>query len=173
MKDKVCYSCHKTYHSGKGCKGNILTCYNCKEPGHKAVDCPKKDTTPAAVNDPKPKGCIFVMSRAEVEAHLNVITGMFIVSDIPAYILFDTGISLYFISPSFAKKASLVSHCAETTPIFLPSGKVISCSTVFKDVPISIAGSILPATLIRFFLAKLDIILCMDWLSRYDARFQC
>ncbi|XP_074305535.1 uncharacterized protein LOC141640753 [Silene latifolia] len=41
------------------------------------------------------------------------------------------------------------------------------------DVPISIAGSILPATLISFSLAKFDIILGMDWLYRYDARFLC
>ncbi|XP_074277979.1 uncharacterized protein LOC141601583 [Silene latifolia] len=172
-KYKVCYSCQKTYHPGRDCKGNPLGCYNCKEQGHKAVDCPKKDTTPVAVNVPKPKGRIFVMSRAEVEAHPNVITGMFTVSDIPTYILFDTGTSLSFISASYAKKAALVSHFAETTPISLPSGEVVSCSTVFKDVPISIAGSILPATLISLSLAEFDIILGMDWLSRYDARFQC
>ncbi|XP_074314735.1 uncharacterized protein LOC141649971 [Silene latifolia] len=144
-----------------------------KEQGHKAADCPKKNTTPPAANVPKPKGRIFVMSRAEAEAHPDVIAGMFTVSDIPAYILFDTGASLSFISVSFAKKAALVSHSAETTPISLPSGEVVSCSTVFKDVPISIVGSILPATLISFSLAEFDIILGMDWLSCYDARFQC
>ncbi|XP_074283118.1 uncharacterized protein LOC141607662 [Silene latifolia] len=173
IKDKVCYNCQKTYHPGRYCKGNPLGCYNCKEQGHKAADCPKKDITPAIANVPIPKGRIFMMSRAKAEAHPDVITGMFTVSDIPAYILFDTGASLSFISASFAKKAALVSHSAETTPISLPSGEVVSCSTVFKDVPIFIAGSILPATLICFSLAEFDIILGMDWLSRYDARFQC
>ncbi|XP_074301470.1 uncharacterized protein LOC141632863 [Silene latifolia] len=173
IKDKVCYGCQKTYHPGRDCKGNPLGCYNCKEQGHKAADYPKKDATPAAANVPKPKGRIFMMSRAEAEAHPDLITGIFTVSDIPAYILFDTGASLSFISASFAKKAAIVSHSAETTTISFPSVEVVSCSMVFKDVPISIAGSILPATLISFSLAEFDIILGMDWLSRYDARFQC
>ncbi|XP_074271192.1 uncharacterized protein LOC141595117 [Silene latifolia] len=164
------YSFKKGKHGNqKGFQKNIPSKYK----GHKAADCPKKDTTPAAANVPNPKGRIFVMSRAEAEAHPDVITGMFTVSDIPSYILFDTGASLSFISASFAKKAALVSHSAETTPISLPSGEVVSCSTVFKDVPISIAGSILPATLISYSLAEFDSILGMDWLSRYDARFQC
>ncbi|XP_074267457.1 uncharacterized protein LOC141590795 [Silene latifolia] len=160
-KDKVCYSCQKTYHPGRDCKGNPLGCYNCKEQGHKAADCPKKDTTPTAANVPKPKGRIFVMSRAEAEAHPDVITGMFTVSDIPAYILFDIA-SLSFISVSFAKKVALVSHSHRDHSYIFTVREVVSCSTVFKDVPISIVGSILPATLISFSLAEFDIILGMD-----------
>ena len=55
----------------------------------------------------------------------------------------------------------------------MPSGDLISCSVVFRDVPIFIVGTIFPSMLIRFPLTEFDIILGMDWLASYDARFQC
>jgi hypothetical protein len=157
---------------GKDYDGNPFGCFNCKETGHIARNCPKKDT-PTAVATPKPKGKIFVMSRADAEAHPDVITGTFHISDVPVLILFDTGASMSFISPPCALRTSLVAHTSESTPITMPSGEILSCSSVYSDVPISIAGSILPATLVQFPLAEFDVILGMDWLATYDARFLC
>ncbi|XP_074266684.1 uncharacterized protein LOC141589964 [Silene latifolia] len=56
---------------------------------------------------------------------------------------------------------------ANSTPAF------VIFDTVFRDVPISIGGTNIPADLISFKLSGFDIILGMDWLARYDAKFVC
>ncbi|XP_074278412.1 uncharacterized protein LOC141602002 [Silene latifolia] len=76
-KDWSCFRCGNAYHPGKYCDGNVLTCYLCKSPGHKAVDCPQKPKTDAPkTSAPKadaPKtGRVFVMSRAEADANPDV-----------------------------------------------------------------------------------------------------
>ncbi|XP_074299095.1 uncharacterized protein LOC141630122 [Silene latifolia] len=48
---------------------------------------------------------------------------------------------------------------------------VVSCSVVFKDVLVSIVLLILPADIVQFKLGEFDVILGMDWLARYDARW--
>ncbi|XP_074291421.1 uncharacterized protein LOC141618213 [Silene latifolia] len=44
--------------------------------GHKANECPERKTTTTPVVPERPRGRIFVMSRAEAEAHPDIVTGM-------------------------------------------------------------------------------------------------
>ena len=77
----MCMGCPKAYHPGKNCDGTQRLCYFCKEPGHIATYCPKKKaaatTPPAAPCVAKPKGRIFMMSRAQAEASSHLFVGMF------------------------------------------------------------------------------------------------
>ena len=114
-----------------------------------------------------------MMTRADAEANPDVITGTFPVQGVRAFVLFDTGASISVVSTTFADKALLVPCTAESTPISLPSGEMVSWSTLYPDVPISFAGTVFPSTLLRFPLSEFDVILGMDWLSKYDARFLC
>ncbi|XP_074283271.1 uncharacterized protein LOC141607825 [Silene latifolia] len=184
-KEVFCYSCNEPIHPGLKCNGDPIVCYSCNEPGHKSYDCPKKkaagtsSTKTAAATTAKTgdatrrKGRIFLLSRAEAEANPDVITGMYLVSGHRAFILFDTGASISVISSSFAVKASLTSVPAEPVPISLPSGETLSCAKAYVDVPILFAGVVFPTTLLDFPLGEFDVILGMDWLARYDAKFQC
>ncbi|XP_074282975.1 uncharacterized protein LOC141607517 [Silene latifolia] len=78
----------RTAMSGKDCDGNVLTCYLCKSPGHKAVDCPQKPKsdapkTSAPKADAPKTGRVFVMSRAEADANPDVVTVDPKLEDIP------------------------------------------------------------------------------------------
>ncbi|XP_074304874.1 uncharacterized protein LOC141639721 [Silene latifolia] len=72
-KDHKCYHCRQALHPGIGCYGKPLTCFHCAKPGHRAVDCPEKKDAPTP--NARPRGTIFVMSRAEAAAHPDIITG--------------------------------------------------------------------------------------------------
>ncbi|XP_074288453.1 uncharacterized protein LOC141613608 [Silene latifolia] len=145
--------------------------YICNKPGHRANDCPEKKDAPTPKS--KPRGTIFVMSRAEAAAHQDITTGMFSILDQPCLILFDIGASLSFISSKFSETLALDPIPSEDTTISLPSGEIISCSYSFSDVPILISGIIFPANLLRFPLEEFDVIFDMDWLSTYYTRFKC
>ncbi|XP_074297750.1 uncharacterized protein LOC141628517 [Silene latifolia] len=162
-------------HPGVGCFDKPFVCFFCNKPGHKANECPEKKTTTTTTTPAvpeRPRGRIFVMSRAEAEAHPDIVTGTFSIFDVPCLVLFDTSVSLSFISMRLSDKLSLEPSLGESTSISLPFGDIFSCSYIFSNVPISIAGSIFPANLLRFPLEEFDIILAMDWLFTYHARFE-
>ncbi|XP_074289132.1 uncharacterized protein LOC141614273 [Silene latifolia] len=118
--------------------GDPITCFTCKAPGHKAIDCPQKPKIDAPKADSPKTGRVFIMSRAEADENPDVVT-------VTSLSSFGTSISLY-------------------------TGEIVSCSVLFKDLPVSIVGAILPADLVQFKLGEFDVTLGMDWLSRYDAR---
>ncbi|XP_074305732.1 uncharacterized protein LOC141640952 [Silene latifolia] len=162
----------------KKCDGKVLTCYLCKSLGHKAVDYPQKPKTDALKTsapkvDALKTGRVFVMSRAEADANPDLVACTFQVHSLSAFALFYTGASMSFVFESFSVRAGLSSSSFVDTSISIPIGENVSCSVLFKDVPVSIAGAILPPNLVQFKLGEFDVILSMDWLARYDARFQC
>ncbi|XP_074298554.1 uncharacterized protein LOC141629452 [Silene latifolia] len=161
-KDRMCYHCKKPLHPGIRCFDKQIVCFFCNKPGHKANECPEKKTTTTPAIPKRPRGRIFVMSRAEAEAHPDIVTGTFLIFDVPCLVLLDTGASLSFISMKFSDKLPLEPSLGDSTSISLPSGDIFSCSYFYSDVPISITESIFPANLLRFPLEEFDVILGMD-----------
>ncbi|XP_074289352.1 uncharacterized protein LOC141614505 [Silene latifolia] len=167
-RDLSYYKCGKANHPGTTCvTGTPITCYTCKASGHKSIDCPQKPETEAPKVDAPKAGRVFVMSRAEADANPDVVTGTFLVHSFSAFVLFYTGASMSFVSESFFVRAGLTSSSSIHTSISLPTGEIVSCSVLFKDVPVSIAGVILPADLVQLKLGEFDMILGMDWLSGF------
>ncbi|XP_031111972.1 uncharacterized protein LOC116015944 [Ipomoea triloba] len=118
------------------------------------------------------QGRIFVMSKAQADVS-DVVAGTFPLRDIPAYVLFDSGASHSFISSRFVEKLKLVPSSQVQFKVNLASGKVVTCSNIFENIPISIEGESFPCTLIQFGLDDFDIILGMDWLGKYRAQICC
>ncbi|XP_031099729.1 uncharacterized protein LOC116003930 [Ipomoea triloba] len=118
------------------------------------------------------QGRIFVMSKAQADVS-DVVAGTFLLRDIPAYVLFDSGASHSFISSRFVEKLKLVPSSQVQFKVNLASGKVVTCSNVFENIPINIEGESFPCTLIQFGLDDFDIILGMDWLGKYRAKIFC
>ena len=88
-------------------------------------------------------------------------------------VLFDTGASHSFVSLSAVKCLGLTDAQTINVKVKLPSGDSVACSKVFSDVKISINGVEFPARLIAFNLDDLDVILGMDWMSKYEAQIDC
>jgi len=181
-KGRKCFKCRKDFHGGYNCDGTQQVCFNCKKPGHYSRQCPDPKrpatlaaaTTSSAGEGVKPReGVVYVLTREEADANPDVLTGTFLISGVSTSTLFDTGASLSVVSESFAKRTNLVPSPFETTSLTLASGEVVTCSTIYRDVPITIMETLLPANLIKFHVAEFDVILGMDWLSTYDAQFLC
>ncbi|XP_021727804.1 uncharacterized protein LOC110694909 [Chenopodium quinoa] len=90
-------------------------------------------------------------------------------------LLFDSGATFSFVSKGIVSK---LKDCLKTVevvdlPITTPTGGVVKCTKTFRNVPLEIVGKIFPSKPIEFGLSDFDLILGMDWLSKYNAEISC
>ncbi|XP_048498142.1 uncharacterized protein LOC125496664 [Beta vulgaris subsp. vulgaris] len=173
-----CGRCEKPVHPGKDYDGCAIVCFYCREAGHKSYECPKNlratakpPATPSL--SALPKNQVYNMTHSDAGVHPDVISGTFLVNYVPASVLFDSGASVSCVSNSFDKKANLSSSSPLRTLITLPSGENYPCFVKYRDVPISLLGTNLPADLKEFSMVEFDVILGMDWLVKYRAQIHC
>jgi hypothetical protein len=113
------------------------------------------------------------MTSEEVQQAPDVVLGMFLASSHPATILFDSGASHSFISSSFVAKHSLPIATMKHTMLVSSPGGEMKTKHICPVVSISIRGVDFPSYLILLDSKGIDIILGMDWLSKYNRVIQC
>jgi hypothetical protein len=113
------------------------------------------------------------MTSEEAQQALDVVLGMFLASSHPATILVDSGASHSFISSSFVAKHSMPIATMKHTMLVSSPGGEMRTKHICPTVSISIRAVDFPSNLILLDSKGIDIILGMDWLSKYDGVIQC
>jgi hypothetical protein len=108
------------------------------------------------------------MTNEEAQQAPDIVLGMFLASSHPATILFDLGASHSFISSSFVAKHSLPIATMKHTMLVSSPGGEMRTKHICPAVSITIRGVDVPLNLILLDSKSIDIILGMDWLSKYD-----
>lgn len=111
-------------HYGKGhasdqCYWKIKTCFNCENPGHRDIECPKpskiedgrgQQQTSKKLTYPRPggnsqrqsvKGKLFALTKQEVQGLDEVVEGTLFICDTVAHVLIDPGSTHSYVSPKF------------------------------------------------------------------------
>jgi hypothetical protein len=113
------------------------------------------------------------MTSDEAQQALDVVLGMFLASSHPATILFDSGASHSFVSSSFVVKHSLPITTMKYTMLVSSPGGEMRTKHICPVVSITIRGLDFSSNLILLDSKGNDIILGMDWLSKYNGVIQC
>jgi hypothetical protein len=152
----------------------------CGLTGHFAWQCPTRSTTPGVGNQVKPQGKqnfmygrVNHMISEEAQQAQDVVLGMFLASSHPATIIFDSSASHSFISSSFATKHSLPIATMKHTMLVSSPGGEMRTKHICPVVSITIRGVDFLSNLILLDSKGINIILGMDWLSKYDRVIQC
>ncbi|KAD6454277.1 hypothetical protein E3N88_08983 [Mikania micrantha] len=125
------------------------------------------------VNNP-PRGRAFVMGAQEAREDNNVVTGMFLVNNHFASILFDTGADKSFISTKFEHVVNQKSTTlTEIYTIELANGKLLTARKILKGCVLSYDGHSFYLDLIPIQLGSFEVVIGMDWLSKHQAEIQC
>jgi hypothetical protein len=103
----------------------------------------------------------------------DVVLGVFLASSHPVTILFNSGASHSFISSSIVAKHSMPIATMKHTMLVSSPGGEMRTKHICPVVSISISGVDFPSNLILLDSNGIDIILGMDWLSKYDGVIQC
>jgi hypothetical protein len=117
---------------------------------------------------------VYALTPGDAAALNSVVSGTLPISSSRAFVLFDSGATHSFVSNCFAKACCLEFEALDINlAIAIPIGSTILCTSVVKDCPIPVEGNIMPANLVVFEMSGFDIILGMDWLSKYHACVDC
>jgi hypothetical protein len=118
-------------------------------------------------------GRINHMTSDEAQQAQDIVLGMFLTSSHPATILFDSRASHSFISSSFVTKHGLPIATMKHTMLVSSPGGEMRTKHICPAVSITIRGVDFPLNLILLDSNGIDIILGMNWLSKYDGVIQC
>ncbi|GJY45503.1 putative reverse transcriptase domain-containing protein [Tanacetum coccineum] len=172
----LCTKCN--YHHKGPCAPR---CNKCKKIGHLARDCrssgpndcPKLKNGNQRGNGNAPAK-VYVVGNAGTNPDSNVVTGTFLLNDRYASILFDTGADRSFISTTFS---SLIDITPTTLDHYydveLADGKIIGINTIIRGCTLNFLDHPFNINLMPVELGSFDVIIGMDWLSKYHALIDC
>jgi hypothetical protein len=107
-------------------------------------------------------------SLSELPEGAPIMTGTFTIHHQPAVILFDSGATHSFISPTFGTKVGLDFYDTKGTYMIATPGGKIASNQICRDVPIQMGSNLIKIDLIFLNLEGMDILLGMDWMTRHQ-----
>ena len=176
----TCFLCGKKGHYASKCKEKAITCFSRGKKGDMAKDCraPRKESNVpkllASSENSKPTARTFNMTLNDAIANNDVISGTLPINSQDACVLIDSGATKSFISVNFMRKLGMVSiPLEESMNIEIANQEVITVDQVCPNCEVMIQKQLFTVDLIPFKLGEFEVILGMDWLTRYDAQINC
>jgi hypothetical protein len=109
----------------------------------------------------------------EAQEALDVVIGMFLINDSSTIVLFDSGASHSFISTIFVRKHNLPLTLLRCQMIVSFPGGDMPARQLCPKVKLKIRGVDFVTNLIVLESKDIDVILGMDWLSKYKIHIDC
>ncbi|GJV38683.1 putative reverse transcriptase domain-containing protein [Tanacetum coccineum] len=165
-----CQKCQRTGHLEKDCRAILPgACNGCGEKGHLKNKCPK-----AWKQHNEGARAIAYVVVENPQQNLNVVTGMFLLNDHYACILFDSGAEKSFVSSAFTPFIDIAPTALNTSyEVELADGKVVSTNTVLRSCTLVLLNHVFKIDLLLTRLGSFDVIVGMDWLSYHRAVIDC
>ncbi|GJR33533.1 reverse transcriptase domain-containing protein [Tanacetum coccineum] len=176
-------------------------CYNCGKAGHKAKDCrapprpinqrgPGSQGRQRSDNQRKPKGSnqaststqggrrapgrVYSLCAEAAVKDNNVVNGTFLINNVYASVLFDTGADRSFVSYAFSKYIDIPPTTLDTNyNVELADGKSLTTNTILRGCTLNLQNHLFGIDLLPIELGSFDIIVGMDWMAEHRAEVVC
>ncbi|GJV70909.1 putative reverse transcriptase domain-containing protein [Tanacetum coccineum] len=154
----------------------VLTCFECGAQGHYKRDYPKlknKNQGNQAGNG-NVVARAYAMGTAGINPNSNVVTSTFLLNNRYALILFDTGVDRSFVSTAFSSLIDIIPTILNHGyDIELADGKIIWVNTLIRGCTLNFLNHPFNINLMPIEIGSFDVIIGMDWLSKYHAIIVC
>ncbi|GJX25650.1 putative reverse transcriptase domain-containing protein [Tanacetum coccineum] len=143
-----------------------VTCHACGEKGHYRNQCPKANNNA--------HGRAYLLRDKNAHQDPNVVTGTFLLNQHLAKVLFDSGADKSFVSISLASKLNIPPITLDTTyDIEMADRNLVGTNTVIQGCTLILLNQPFKIDLMPIKLGSFDVVIGMDWLSKYHARIIC
>ncbi|GKE37779.1 putative reverse transcriptase domain-containing protein, partial [Tanacetum coccineum] len=179
-----CNKCKKVGHLARDFRGAAVntntqqgvTCYECGVQGHYKKDCLKlrnKNQGNQAGNG-NAVARAYAVGTTGTNPNSNVVTGTFLLNNRYALILFDTGADRSFMSTAFSSLIDIVATTLDHGyDVELADGKIIEVNTLIRGCTLIFLNHLFNIDLMPVKLGSFDVIIGMDWLTKYHALIVC
>ncbi|GKD46390.1 putative reverse transcriptase domain-containing protein, partial [Tanacetum coccineum] len=149
-------------------------CYECGNTGHIKRDCPKlKNHRNGNRNGPS-QGRAYALGGRDASPDSNVITGTFLLNNRYAKTLFDTGADRSFVSSNFSTSINITPTTLENHyDVELADEKIIGVNTIIRGCTLNFMNDLFNIDLMPVLLGSFDVIIGMDWLTKYHGVIIC
>ncbi|GJV74297.1 putative reverse transcriptase domain-containing protein [Tanacetum coccineum] len=172
-----CNICNKVGHLSKNCRNKkpatgsnqlpvTVICHACGEKGHYTNQCRKTNINA--------QGRAYMLRDKNAQQDPNVVTGMFLLNQHLVRVLFDSGADRSFISLSLASMLNIPSITIDTLyNIEMADGNLVTTNTIIKGCTLTLLNQPFEIDLMPIKLGSFDVVIGMDWLSKYHAKILC
>ncbi|GJS26701.1 putative reverse transcriptase domain-containing protein [Tanacetum coccineum] len=134
--------------------------------GHTRNRCPKK-VKQEEVGEAR--GRAYAIKDAEPQRP-NLVTGMFLLNNRYASVLFDLGSDRSFVDTRFSSMLDIDSVKIDTSyEVELVDGRIVSTNTVLKGFTLNLVNHLFEIDLMPIELGMFDVIIGIDWLVKHDS----
>nr|GFA09896.1 putative reverse transcriptase domain-containing protein [Tanacetum cinerariifolium] len=162
--------------NGPNLKGN--SCFECGNLGHFKRDYPKLNNKNGGNGNAQ--GWVYDVGNAERNENAagnpdsNVVTGMFLLNNRYASILFDTGANKSFVSTTFSSLVDVIPTPLDNHyDVELADGKIVGINTIIRGCTLNFLNHPFTIDLMPVELGSFNAIIGMDWLRRHYAVSVC
>ncbi|GJY57783.1 putative reverse transcriptase domain-containing protein [Tanacetum coccineum] len=104
----------------------------------------------------------------------NVVTGMFLLNNYYASMLFDSGVDRSFVSSTFSALLDITPYTLDTSyAVELADERISETNVVLRGCTLGLLGHPFDIDLMPVELSSFDVIIGMDWLAKYHALIVC
>ncbi|GJY84129.1 putative reverse transcriptase domain-containing protein [Tanacetum coccineum] len=120
------------------------------------------------------QGRAYALGGRDASPDSNVITGTFLLNNRYATILFDTGADRSFVSNTFSALINITPTTLESHyDVELADGKIIGVNTIIRGCTLNFMNHPFNIDLMPVPLGSFDVIIGMDWLTKYHGVIIC
>ncbi|GJT18491.1 reverse transcriptase domain-containing protein [Tanacetum coccineum] len=173
-----CNICNKVGHLTMNCRNKgpatrrnqqpvSVIFHACGEEGHYANQCRKTTNNNA-------QGRAYMLRDRNAHQDPNIVTGMFLLNQHLAKVLFDSVSDKSFVSTSLASKLNIPPITIDTFyDIEMSDENLVNTNTIIQGVILTLLNQPFKIDLMPIKLGSFDVIIGMDWLSKYHAKILC
>ncbi|GJS50616.1 putative reverse transcriptase domain-containing protein [Tanacetum coccineum] len=104
----------------------------------------------------------------------NVVNGTFLINNVYASVLFDTGADRSFVSYAFSKYIDIPPTTLDTNySVELADGKSLTTTTILRGCTLNLQNHLFKIDLLPIELGSFDVIVGMDWMAEHRAEVVC
>ncbi|GJZ74923.1 putative reverse transcriptase domain-containing protein, partial [Tanacetum coccineum] len=189
-----CGKCKRVGHMTKDCRivvvatpqrapggnqtGNAY--YECERQGHYRNECPKLrnqnsgNTTRNKTGNNEAKARAYAIRGGGANPDSNVVTGMFLLNNRYASMLFDSGVDRSFVSTTFSALLDFIPSTLDVSYVVeLADGRIAETNTLLRGCTLGLLEHPFNIDLMHVELGSFDVIIGMDWLVKYHAVIVC